>query len=148
LKVQARMVATICDFDRSWESCKKKYKIVYNEYKNDKRANEILGTDRHQECKWFDQLDVWSSSCACVKNQISTSTTEGEDESHEDKGSLELQEPEIILKQEKNKKFQDKLEGILEKDVSNSSSFLTTFQEITALLKNMDRHMVVILEKL
>jgi hypothetical protein len=32
--------------------------------------------------------------------------------------------------------------------VSNSSSFLTTFQEITALLKNMDRHMVVILEKL
>jgi hypothetical protein len=48
---------------------------------------------------------------------------EGEDENHEDKGSPELQEPEVIPKQEKKKKFQKKLEGILEKVVSNSSSF-------------------------
>jgi hypothetical protein len=68
LKVQARMVATIRGFDHSWESCKKKYKVVYTEYKNDKRANESSGSDRHQECKWFDQLDVWNSTCACVKN--------------------------------------------------------------------------------
>jgi hypothetical protein len=72
----------------------------------------------------------------------------GEDESHEDKGSPKLQEPEGIPKQEKKKKFQDKLEGILEMVVSNSSSFLTTFQESTALLKNIDRHMAANLEKL
>jgi hypothetical protein len=36
------------------------------------------------------QLDVWNSTRACVKNQIPASTTEGEDESHEDKGSPEL----------------------------------------------------------
>jgi hypothetical protein len=142
------MVAPIRGFDWSWESCKKKYKVVCTEYKNDKRANEISGSDRHQECKWFDQLDVWNSTRACVRNQISASAMEGEDESHEDKGSPELQEPEVIPKQEKKKKFQDKLEGILEKVVSNSSSFLTTFQESTALLKNMDRHMAAILEKL
>jgi hypothetical protein len=148
LKVQARMVAPIRGFDWSWESCKKKYKVVCTEYKNDKRANEISGSDRHQECKWFDQLDVWNSTRACVRNQISASAMEGEDESHEDKGSPELQEPEVIPKQEKKKKFQDKLEGILEKVVSNSSSFLTTFQESTTLLKNMDMHMATILEKL
>jgi hypothetical protein len=142
------MVATIQGFDRSWESCKKKYKVIYTEYKNDKRANEISGLDRHQKCKWFDQLDILNSTCACVKNQIPASATEGEDESHEDKGSPELQEPKVIPKQEKKMKFQDKLEGILEKVVSNSSSFLTTFQESTALLKNMDRHMAAILEKL
>jgi hypothetical protein len=59
------MVAAIQGFDHSWESSK----VVYTEYKNDKRANEILGLDRHQECKWFDQLDVWNSTHACVKNQ-------------------------------------------------------------------------------
>jgi hypothetical protein len=148
LKVQGRTVAAIRGFDRSWESCKKKYKVVYTEYKNDKRAYEISGSDRHQECKWFDQLDVWNSTHACVKNQIPTSATKGEDERHEDKGLPKLQEPEVIPKQEKKKKFQDKLKGILEKVVSNSSNFLTTFQESTALLKNMDRHMETILEKL
>jgi hypothetical protein len=57
-----------------------------------------------------------------------------------------LQEPKVIPKQEKKKKFQDKLKGILEKVVSNSPGFLTTFQKSTALLKNMDRHMAAILE--
>jgi hypothetical protein len=142
------MVATIRGFDRSWKSCKKKYKIMYTEYKIDKRANEISGTDRHQECKWFDKVHVWNSTHACVKNHISTSAMEGEDESHEDKGSLELQELEDIPKQEKEKKFQDKLERILEKVVSNSSSILTIVQENTDLLKNMDIHMETILEKL
>jgi hypothetical protein len=83
--------------------------------------------NRHQECKWFDQLDVWNSTYACVKNQIPASATEGEDDSHEDKGSPKLQEPEVIPKQEKEKRFQGKLEGILKKVVSNSSSFFTTF---------------------
>ena len=125
-------------FDRSWKSCKKKYKTIYAEYKNDKRANKIYGSDRHQDCKWFDQLDVWNSTCACVKNQIPTSVTEGKDENDEDKTSSDLQDRKVTPKQEKKKKkFQENLENV----VSNSSSFLTTFQENTALLKNMDRHM-------
>ncbi|CAA9492270.1 MAG: hypothetical protein AVDCRST_MAG96-1567 [uncultured Segetibacter sp.] len=148
LKLQAKMVAAIRGFDRSWESCKKKYKVIWTEYKNDKRANEISGSDRHQECKWFEQLDIWNSTRACVKNQIPASSTEGEDENDEDKGSSALRDREVTPKQDKKKKFQDKLEVILEKVVSNSSSFLTTFQESTTLLKNMDRHMAAILEKL
>jgi hypothetical protein len=60
-----------------------------------------------------------------------------------------LQDREVTPKQEKKKKkFQENLEIILEKVVSNSSSFLTTFQESIALLRNMDRHMAAILEKL
>ena len=49
---------------------------------------------------------------------------------------------------EKKKKLQDKIYGILEQILTNSSNFLTTFQETTALLKSMDRHMAAILEKL
>lgn len=147
MKLQTRMVAAIRGFDRSWESCKKKYKVIYTEYKNDKRANEISGSDRHQECKFFEHFDMWNSTRACVKNQIPASATEGGDQNGKDKES-ELEDRETTPKQKKKEKFQDKLEVILEKVVSNSSSFLATFQESTALLKNMDRHMAAILEKL
>jgi len=58
-----------------------------------------------------------------------------------------LQGCEVTSKQDK-KKIQERLEVILDKVVSNSSSFFTTFQESMALLKNIDRHMASILEKL
>ena len=137
------MVAAIRGFNRSWESCKKKYKIIWTEYKNDKRANEISGSDRHQDCKWFEQLDVWNSTRACVKNQIPASATEGESE-NEDKEASNLQDQEVTPKQTKRRKIED----ILEQVVSNSFNFLATFQESTALLKNMDCYMARILEKL
>ena len=76
------MVATISDFDRTWKSYKKNYKVIYIKYKNNKRANEILGTDRYQECKFFDKLNIRNSTRACIKNHILTSTKEGEDENH------------------------------------------------------------------
>ena len=78
--------------------------MIYTEYKNDKRANEISGSDRHQECKWFDQLDIWNSTCACLKNQIPASATEGEDDNDEDKSPSDLQNRNVIPKQEKKKK--------------------------------------------
>ena len=116
------MVAAIRGFNRSWESCKKKYKIIWTEYKNDKRANEISGSDRHQDCKWFEQLDVWNSTRACVKNQIPASATEGESE-NEDKEASNLQDRDVTPKQTKRRKIKD----ILEQVVSNSSNFLATF---------------------
>ena len=47
LNLQVKMVEEIWGFDRSWKSCKKKYKVIYTEYKNDKRVNEISNSDRH-----------------------------------------------------------------------------------------------------
>ena len=35
------MVAGIGGFNRTWLSCKKKYKAILKDYRNDKRANEI-----------------------------------------------------------------------------------------------------------
>ena len=51
------MVTAIKGFNRSWLSCKKKYKTILNDYKIDKRANKISGSDRKQEYKWFTQMD-------------------------------------------------------------------------------------------
>jgi hypothetical protein len=71
VKLQTRMVAGIRGFNRSWLSCKKKYNNILAKYWNDKRANEISGSDRKQECRWFDEMDTWNSKRASVHNQIS-----------------------------------------------------------------------------
>jgi hypothetical protein len=36
---------------------RKKYKSILTDYRNDKRANEISGADKHQECRWFTEID-------------------------------------------------------------------------------------------
>ena len=71
-----------------------------------------------------------------------------EDESHEDKGSSNLQKREVIPKCGKKNKILDNLKEFLEKVVFNASSFLSTFQENIVLLKNIDKLMAAILEKL
>ena len=60
----------------SWLSCKKKYKSILSDYKNDKMANEISGSDRHQECRWFTEMDEWHGSFVSVRNQISAGAKE------------------------------------------------------------------------
>jgi hypothetical protein len=52
------MVAGIRGFNHTWLSCKKKYKAILKEYRNDKRTNEISGMDRKQDCRWFDKMDI------------------------------------------------------------------------------------------
>ena len=54
---------------------KKKYKTILNEYRTDKKANEISGSDRKQECKWFTHMDQWHGSRASVHNNIPASAT-------------------------------------------------------------------------
>ena len=67
------MVAAIKEFNQSWLSRKKKYKTILNEYKTDKRANEILGSDRIHECKWFTEMNQCHGSKASVHNKIPAS---------------------------------------------------------------------------
>ena len=37
--------------------CKKKYTFILSDYRIDKNANEFSGADRHQECRWFIEID-------------------------------------------------------------------------------------------
>jgi hypothetical protein len=152
LKLQIRLVAAIKGFNRSWLSCKKKYKAILSEYKTDKRANEISGTDRKQECRWFNEMDEWHGSRASVRNQIPASATE----SWEDVIPSTPATPSTAATpstvptpstQEKKKKIQEKIEILLEQVVGNSAALLTSFQESTNLLKNMDKNFAALIDK-
>ena len=72
-------MAEIWGFNRSWLPYKKKYNNILAEYRNNKRANEISGSDRKQECRWYDKIDTWNSKRASVHNQTPTSAQEGDE---------------------------------------------------------------------
>ena len=59
-----------------WLSYKKKYKFILSDYRNDKRANEISDTNRHQEYRWLTKIDEWYKNSASVRNHIPRSATE------------------------------------------------------------------------
>ena len=82
--------------------------MIYIKYKNDEGFNKTSSSYRYQECKLFEQLDVWNSTRAYVKNQILACTTKVKNENNENKRSLGLQHCKVIPKQKK-KKIQDNL---------------------------------------
>ena len=66
------------EFGRTWLACKKKYKVLLIEYKNDKQSNKISGYER-RECQYYEQMDMWNGQCASVVNQMPTSAQEVDD---------------------------------------------------------------------
>jgi hypothetical protein len=45
-------------------------------YRNDKKENEISGTDRKTDCRWLDEMVIWISTRTSVKNAILASAME------------------------------------------------------------------------
>ena len=145
-------MAAIKGFNRSWLSCKKKYKTILSEYRADKRANEISGSDRKQDCKWFAEMDVWHGRRASVHNQIPASATESlADDPILSTPTLTTAANSAATSatpnQDKKKKTGEKLESLLEQVVGNSGALLASFQESTAILKNMDKNFAALLAK-
>ena len=136
-----------------WLSCKKKYKYIISDYRNDKRANKILGSDKHQECRWFIEMDEWHDNTTNVHNQIPASTTKSPLEdvipSTPPSQTTTATTPNstTISTQDKKKKTQEKIELLLEHVVGNLWALLSSFQESTNILKNMDRNFAALLEK-
>ena len=50
------MVAVNLGLNRTAEACKNKFKVLYKQYRLDKMANGVSGSDRH-ECKFYDAFD-------------------------------------------------------------------------------------------
>jgi hypothetical protein len=58
LKLHSRMIAIILGLNRTSEACKKKFNVLYKQYRLDKMANGISGSDR-KECKYYEAFDQW-----------------------------------------------------------------------------------------
>lgn len=66
-KLHARMLGVCKGFRKSANACKKKYSILYNEYKKDRECAKDINNDafvagglpRSKKCAFFDQMDMW-----------------------------------------------------------------------------------------
>ena len=58
LKLHTRMVAVIPGLNRTAEACKKKFNVLYKQYRLDKMVNRVSGSDRH-EYKFYNTFDQW-----------------------------------------------------------------------------------------
>ncbi len=47
---------TILKFERTFETCNKKFNLLFKLYKMDKLTNDISGEEMH-ECKFYESID-------------------------------------------------------------------------------------------
>lgn len=76
VKLHARLLALILEFNRTPEACKKKFSFIFKQYKVDKTSNNVSGERRH-EYKFMTQsnngdikLALWWSMCLHLQMTI------------------------------------------------------------------------------
>ena len=72
LKLHARMIVVIPGLNRTAESCKKKFNVLYKQYRLDKMANGLSKSDRHK-CKFYEAFDQWWHQTSIVMKNITAS---------------------------------------------------------------------------
>jgi hypothetical protein len=150
LKLHARMVAVIPGLNRTAEACKKKFNVLYKQYRLDKMANGVSGSDRH-ECKFYDAFDQWWHQTGTVMKHVTASANGStciEDSTEEpEKEQISEPTPTSSLKSGK-KSFQEQTFGLFTQMVENNSVMVKNFEKTNALLERVDRQMDRLIDKL
>ena len=93
-------------------------------------------------------MDQWHGSRTSVHNDIPASATKSWAEDTIPSTPTPSQTTTSAQPtQEKKKKIQEKIENLLEHVVGNSGALLASFQESTAILKNMDKNFAALIAK-
>lgn len=69
-------MATCLDFDRSSDACRKKWKILYDDYKYDYTVNGIFGIQRSSMYKYYSIIDNYMHNRANVLKHVHGSATD------------------------------------------------------------------------
>ena len=63
------MVVVTPGLNRTAEACKKKFNVLYKQYRLDKMVNGVSGSDHH-ECKFYDAFDQWWHQTSTVMKHV------------------------------------------------------------------------------
>ena len=66
------------DFPKDSEACRKKWSVIYNDYKEDKAMNLKSGSQRSEKCRWFQLVDEFMFDRANVVSHAHASAVEGD----------------------------------------------------------------------
>ena len=74
-RLHTKLVALCPDFTKDSEACRKKWSVVYNEYKEDKSMNMRSGSERSEKCRWYTLVDEFMSDRAHVVSHAHASAS-------------------------------------------------------------------------
>jgi hypothetical protein len=66
------------DFPKDSEACRKKWSVIYNDYKEDKALNLKSGGHRSEKCRWFQLVDEFMFDRANVVSHAHASAVDGD----------------------------------------------------------------------
>ena len=66
------------DFPKDSEACRKKWSVIYNDYKEDKALNLKSGSQRSDKCRWFQLVDEFMFDRANVVTHAHASVVDGD----------------------------------------------------------------------
>lgn len=74
-RLHTKLVALCPDFTKDSEACRKKWSVMYNEYKEDKSMNMRSGSERSEKCCWYTLVDEFMSDRAHVVSHAHASAS-------------------------------------------------------------------------
>jgi hypothetical protein len=150
VRLHARMVIMLPKFNRTAVACRKKFKTIFDAYKEDKLANGISGNNR-QEGKFYEALDEWYHQAGQVMKHVSATTT---DNAQSQTNSVQENEgaqisTTITTPTSKGKQhFHDRAIDIFEKMAETSTSLMKNFERTNELLQRVDYQFDRLINKL
>jgi len=127
------MVATIPRFTKTLKTCKKKFNLLFKQYKSNKLAIDISRDERH-ECKFYESIDQWWHQVGTFMKLVTAFANEMELLQCED--NIELVEKQLISKatsqfatKSGKKNFHEQAIGMFTIMVENNIIMVIQFQE-------------------
>jgi hypothetical protein len=150
LKLHSRMIAIIPGLNCTSKAYKKKFNVLYKQYRLAKMANGISGSD-HKECKYYEAFDQWWHQTGTKKKHVTASANESNSvqdiiEESEKGQSLDGNTNSLVKSSKKN--FQEQTYGLFTQMVENSSVMVKNFEKTNALLEKVERQMDRLIDKL
>ncbi len=155
VRLHARMVVMLPKFNRTAVACRKKFKTIFDAYKEDKLANGISGNNR-QEGKFYDALDEWYHQAGQVMKHVSATTTDNveiQTNSAQDVESAQtsttVTTTTMTTPTSKGKQhFHDRAIDIFEKMAETSTGLMKFFERTNELLERVDYQFDRLINKL
>lgn len=145
------MVVMLPKFNRTAVACRKKFKSIFDEYKEDKMANGISGNNR-QEGKFYEALDQWYHQAGQVMKHVSATTTDNvefQSNSTPDVESTPTTTTTTSTPTSKGKhNFHDRAIDIFEKMAETSTGLMKHFERTNELLERVDYQFDRLINKL
>lgn len=147
------MIAVIPGLNRTSEACKKKFNILFKQYRIDKLANGVSGSDR-KECKFYEAFDQWWHQTGTISKHVTSTasdTTPVQASQDSDEGGNKEQNSATTTsssQKQAKKTFQDQTLGMFTQMVENSTIMVKNFEKTNALLEKVEHQMDRLIDKL